>query len=452
MTCVGQGVTSMGLMAKEKTTQLGELKKHVATIHCSNTLTLLQRKISNALLYHAYQKMLVLEEHDISIKQLCGIIGYNGNNHKKIKDALKGLISTIVEWDVVDSITGEEDWTASTILASVRLKGSQCTYAYSPRMKELLHSPSVYAKINLITQAHFQSSYGLALYENCIRYRGLPHTKWFDMDLFKKLMGVPDSTYPIFRDLKRRVLDKAVEEVNTYSDLLIEYEVKRIAQKVINIRFKLKQREKKKRFGMSLVGEGREVQQLELSTVQVELVHELRKYGLHEEEIKKLLQAYDSEFIFEKIKLVKSSEIYMSGEIRNVAGYLIKSIKNDYKLPKISRELIDIDIKEKEEQMNELRKSMKDQEKLKQNYSEYLNEKVKNFMSQLSEKEIDFIKEEFGSSLGKESNPFVKYYRKSGLENKTIWALFRHFFIEKYRSSLNLFSFDEFSKMELADS
>lgn len=151
-------------------------------------------------------------------------------------------------------------------------------------------------------------------------------------------------------------MDKAVEEVNTYSDLLIEYEVKRIAQKVINIRFKLKQREKKKRFGMSLVGEGREVQ-LELSTVQVELVHELRKYGLHEDEIKKLLQAYDPEFIFEKIKLIKSSEIYMSGEIRNLAGYLIKSIKNDYKLPKLSQELVDIDIKEKEEKMNALRKS-----------------------------------------------------------------------------------------------
>lgn len=141
----------------------------------------------------------------------------------------------------------------------------------------------------------------------------------------------------------------------------------------------------------------------------------------------------------------------MSGAIRNVAGYLIKSIKNDYQLPKLSRDLVDIDLKAKEEEKNALRKSAEAQEKLKQNYSEYLNEKVKSFIGQLSEKEMNSIKEQFRNSLGKANNPFVKYYQESGLENKIIWALFRHFFIEKYHSSLKLFSFDEFSKMELMD-
>ena len=101
------------------------------------------------------------------------------------------------------------------------LQGPLCYYAYSPRMKQLLHSPSMFGKIDLVIQSRFRSSYGLALYENCIRYRGLPHTKWFDMELFKKLMGVPAGKYDIFRDFKRRVLDKAIEEVNTYSDWLL---------------------------------------------------------------------------------------------------------------------------------------------------------------------------------------------------------------------------------------
>ena len=77
----------------------------------------------------------------------------------------------------------------------------------------------MFGKIDLVIQSKFRSSYGLALYENCIRYRGLPNTKWFDMDLFKKLMGVPAGKYDVFRDFKRRVLDKAVDEVNMYSDL-----------------------------------------------------------------------------------------------------------------------------------------------------------------------------------------------------------------------------------------
>jgi hypothetical protein len=145
--------------------QRKELKKHVAIIHCANTFSLLQRKLSNALLYHAYPQLLLKEEHEISIRQLCNIIDYSGNNYAVIKQALKQLIATVIEWNVIDE-TGEEDWSASAILASVRLKGATCYYAYSKRLCQLLANPSMYAKINLAVQARFNSSYGLALYEN----------------------------------------------------------------------------------------------------------------------------------------------------------------------------------------------------------------------------------------------------------------------------------------------
>src|SRR3990167_8505068 len=221
VTAMGQNVTAMGQEIKE---EKKELKKHAATIHCSNSLSLLQRKITNALLYHAYPELMIKDEHQITVKQLCRLIGYQGNNHAVIKEALKGLISTVIEWNVIDDETGTENWTASSIIASVSLEGPICYYAYSPRMKQLLHSPSMFGKIDLVIQSKFRSSYGLALYENCIRYRGLPYSKWFDIDLFKKLMGIPAGMYEVFRDFKKRVLDKAIDEVNTYSDLIVSSE------------------------------------------------------------------------------------------------------------------------------------------------------------------------------------------------------------------------------------
>src|SRR5580692_10819774 len=200
VTDMGQNVTDMGC---EKKGGRKELKKHAATIHCSNTLSLLQRKVSNALLYHAYKELMLKEEHEITVKQLCRLIGYQGNNHAAIKEALKGLLSTVIEWNLINDKTGQEDWTASSILASVSLQGPLCYYAYSPRMKQLLHSPSMFGRIDLFIQSQFRSSYGLALYENCIRYRGLPYTKWIEMKTFRKLMGVPVDKYPIFRDFKK---------------------------------------------------------------------------------------------------------------------------------------------------------------------------------------------------------------------------------------------------------
>ena len=59
VTAMGQHVTDVGHESKESKK---ELKKHAATIHCSNTLSLLQRKISNALLYHAYKELMLKED------------------------------------------------------------------------------------------------------------------------------------------------------------------------------------------------------------------------------------------------------------------------------------------------------------------------------------------------------------------------------------------------------
>lgn len=339
---MGLTVTDVGL---EKKSGSHELKKHAATIHCSNTLSLLQRKISNALLYHAYKELLAKEEHEITIKELCRLIAYNGNNHAAIKDALKGLLSTVIEWNVVDDTTGVEDWTASSILASVSLKGPVCLFAYSPRMKQLLHSPSMFGKINLFIQSRFKSSYGLALYENCIRYRGLGFTKWFEIDIFRKLMGVPPDIYPVFRDFKRRVLDKSVEEVNTYSDLIVEPEMYREGRQVVKIRFSLKERAKRTRLGGQTLKQSNDEMLIdgvvEEKTVQYlladparEVRHKLQQYGLTNEQIQTLCAEYGEAFIQEKITVIETSKNYQQGKVNNLAAYFLSAVKNNYQAPK----------------------------------------------------------------------------------------------------------------------
>lgn len=329
---MGKNVTDVG---PEKKLAKHELKKHAATIHCSNTLSLLQRKISNALLYHAYNELLLREEHEITVKQLCNLISYSGNNHAVIKDALKGLLSTVIEWNVVSDTTGQEDWSASAILASVSLRGPKCLFAYSPRMKQLLHSPSMFGKINLFIQSQFKSSYGLALYENCIRYRDLPQTKWFEIDLFRKLMGVPPGKYPIFRDFKKRVLDKSIEEVNTYSDLIVEAELLREGRQVAKVRFHLKERAKRIRIGISTETPIEEPS-LEKSIISKLIAH----FGLSERQANKALEKYGSGFVTDKMELIENSPNFQRGKVKNLAAYFMSALKNDYQPPKPSQDAV----------------------------------------------------------------------------------------------------------------
>jgi hypothetical protein len=411
-----------------------EVKKHVATIHCANTLSLLQRKISNALLYHAYHHLLSQEEHAITIKQLCNIIGYQGNNQGAIKDALRGLITTLIEWNVVDN-TGEEDWSASSILASVRIKGPHCTYAYSPRMRELLRSPSMYGKINLIVQARFRSSYGLALYENCIRYKGLPHTKSFELAAFRKLMGVPEEIYPNFRNFKQRVLDKSIDEVNTYSDLRIEPEINRVGRKVISIRFKLKERQKKMPLGKQEEQQGR-AEELNYSEPDMGLINKLKAdFGLSTAQLDKLIANYSFGVIAKKIELIEDSNNYKQGKINNLAAYLLKALKEDYQPPKASAHKL------KSKQQVEYEAELAEK-RLSREYNNYKINILNTALDQLNEDVLIGLKEEF----------YKKYNCRPKQSEAGYSPMFRNFIRESYPELVPAcMSFEEFTSQCLLE-
>src|SRR5262249_26072746 len=159
-----------------------------------------QRKLFNALLFNAYHELPHKSSHTIQVRELCALIGYNSHDYGKLKKALLALITIGIEWNVINSNTTKdnEKWSARAALASAKFEDGVCVYDYSSVMKELLYQPEIYGRLNMKIISQFKSSYGLALYENCVRYQGLPRTPAFQIDLFRKLMGVPEGQYASF--------------------------------------------------------------------------------------------------------------------------------------------------------------------------------------------------------------------------------------------------------------
>ena len=102
----------------------GFLKKHVNAVHCSNNMSLLQRKAANVLLANAYTDLLEKEEFFIDVKTLCVLMGFNSKNFYPLKEALKGLTSTTIEWGILekDTALNNINWGASALLAAVEIK------------------------------------------------------------------------------------------------------------------------------------------------------------------------------------------------------------------------------------------------------------------------------------------------------------------------------------------
>lgn len=306
-------------LTSEKLPEKMELKKHVAVIHSSNKLSLLQRKIANALLFNAYPNLQYQDEHVIHIAKLCEIIGYDSNDHKTIKCSLVGLLSTVLQWNLVDGDRLDKDgaWNASSIIADAGINGAICTYSYSNKMRKLLYRPNLYGRLDMNVQAKFKSGYGLALYENCNRFQDIGQTPWFDIEKFRQLMGVETGKYKQFKDFKTRVLDKAVQEVNQYSSFHIEPQLRRQNRQVTAIQFVIKKSRE-------------ETPLLEKADKSGLPERMMRDFGLSARQVDNAFQKYDEKYIVEKMDLIESSPSYVNGRIKNVARYLMKALSEDY--------------------------------------------------------------------------------------------------------------------------
>ena len=213
-----------------------QVKKHVAAIHTSGILSLLERKMVNVLLLNAYDALLTRRTHTLPIKHLCAMLGWDeSNNIERLQDVLRKLASTAVEFNMMED--GKEVWRVMAMLSYGEIKDGICTYRYDEYLAERLYDPEIYATINIGIQRRFEGSYALTLYENCLRYKVVGSTGWWELNRFKKIIGASAAVYDEFKYLKRDVIIKPVEEINRISDIQLVPEFQKQGRKVTAVRF-----------------------------------------------------------------------------------------------------------------------------------------------------------------------------------------------------------------------
>jgi plasmid replication initiation protein len=411
-----------------------ELKKHINAIHCSNILSLVQRKLFNALLFNAYPELPHQSRYSISTKELCHSIGYNSNDIKRLKQALRGMVTTAIEWNVIESNTGEEaKWKASSVLASVELSDGLCLYEYTSLMRELFFQPEIYGRIDMSIIGRFKSAYGLALYENCIRYQGLSQTPWFQYDVFRALMGVGEK-YDKFNQFKKRVLDPAINDVNCWSTLKIIPEIYRASRKVTKIRFKL---------GRT----GQNDKSRNILPVDDEIAKTLKEvFSLSEDKIRELTLQFEPQYIQDKVNQVLSSNSFLAGKIKGLAGYLITALKEDHKPGKssnliLSKHRLKKERKEKEE-VNKV-------EKRELRYQEYVDRKIKRYTDTLSNHDKESVFSDYKTKVLTGNNTILtKWYKQYGLEHPAVKAEFKDFLRKNRVKEIgDIMTFSDFLKL-----
>ncbi len=295
----------------------GSVKKHVAAIHVSGKLTLLQRKLSNVLLLNAYDTLTSSQTHMIDARTLCLMIGYNSNDMDTLKASLRGLAETVAEWDMLDD-QGQQEWGVSSLLSYAKLKGGVCEYAYSPALAAKLNDPKVFALINLNIQRRFTSGHALALYENCYRFVRTGSTGWWSLDLFRRLMGVEDSDYyAVYKHLNAKIIKPATAEVNKTSNIVVEPEIRKRGRAVTDIRFKISENPQ---LAILDLDDGAGVRRSDV-------YGRLLALGVSDRLARQWIAEHGEDHVADKIAYVGAQR-----GVKNPVGYLSAALKDDFKI------------------------------------------------------------------------------------------------------------------------
>lgn len=378
-------------VAKKSSSDKQILKKHVATIHIGAKLSLLQRKLVNALLFNAYSELLTAREHKINTRLLSEMIGFDSKNEAYLKASLKGLMETVVEFDVMED-DGEQSWEAMVLLPYAKIKGGVCTYRYERSLAEKLYHPDVYSKINLSVIRELRSSHSLVLYENCHRYLGTGQTAVWDLDVFRKLMGVEDR-YKEFKFLKRDVIVPAMEELNKVSNIIISLMTIRRGREVTAVQFTVKPNPQ-----LSLLGMEEDDEVNETAAYKALLAE-----GISKTLARAWVLEHEESYIFEKLELANGRAA--SGKITSSkAGFLKAAIEEDFKSEaSVKKQKLKLEDQRKEERrkneatLSATRALLK---KVELEYRSYCGQLVDQALENLTEEEQEAARSEFRQSLG----------------------------------------------------
>ena len=281
--------------------------------------------------------------------------------------------------------------------------------------------------------SQFKSSYGLALYENVIRYQNLSFTPWFDLSVFRKLMGVDDSKYPIFRDFKRRVLDKAVYEVNAIASIEIEADLQKQRRKVTALRFKI-------------IKNSIKVNPSKRAEAEPAVMSRLKQdFGLSDSQISNVTENYAENYILEKIGIIEASKSYRSGKIFNLSKYLMNALADNYQKPKNSKVLMKMAYSENMIKEQKIKNREKQAEALKKAHSVYLSDHLKIQFDTLT----DDAKARVLSGFEKKIHSLTlinRLYLKEGIANTIVFMEFKHFVKNEFPELLaTALSLEDFS-------
>ncbi|ETP69102.1 replication initiation protein (plasmid) [Planococcus glaciei] len=175
------------------------------------------------------------KDYRISIKEFSEMLGLEGSaKYTELKEITKDLMSKSIEIPRADGGWLFANWVSS---AEYQKGEGIIALSFSPKLKPyLLQLKNAFTSYRLSNILSLKSSYSIRLYELMKKWQHLG--SWTcSIENFKEKVGVESEKYPRYANLKARVLNPAIEEVNEKTDLFISIKEIKKGRSVEKIEF-----------------------------------------------------------------------------------------------------------------------------------------------------------------------------------------------------------------------
>lgn len=182
-----------------------------------------------------------LQEYQFPVKdfcQVCGLDYSSGWNYNHIKTTLKGLRDKSF-WLMDEK--GHEVLVGWLQKARINKGSGVITVKLDEDMqKYVVGLFDNYTQYELLSTLPMKSAYSFRMYELLKSY-AFTKAHTFNTDDLKKKLGAEH--YTNFKDFRIYVIEKAVKEINKYTDIEVSWEPVKYGRKVVEVVFHIKQRD-----------------------------------------------------------------------------------------------------------------------------------------------------------------------------------------------------------------
>ena len=322
--------------------KIEEVIKASPAIQIQSRISLLQRRAWNVLLANAYNELPHKDIHSVSMVELSAKLGFDSGNQEYLKEVLKSIVDCTVEWNLLNK-DNKQVWGAASLLAFVEVENGICFYQFPHPLRQKLHNPRVYAKLNLRLQNQFTSKYALILWELCFDYfdtdRDKGETPFIRLETFRELLGIENDEYPAFSIFNRAVIKPAIKEINAVTDYHIEVEQKRLRRKVSELKFRIT-RVKQLPIQESVFPDIENLPPIAVELVQADITRKVaeniadQQWAFVNPEKLSPPGTYPdfAAYVAEKIEMSLSA-----ATVQNRAGYIIEAIRENYQDERVQK-------------------------------------------------------------------------------------------------------------------